>query len=92
MKIPDDDDEMMMNTIRMIWRISDVNIGNLCLGFPAWVRMRWSSGTGINNVDDGLEELDDDDGGDSRPQVEHSSQRANEREGGELRHHHVLPM
>ena len=54
--------------------------------------MRGSSGTGIDDVDDGLEELDDDDCGDSRPQVEHSSQRSDEREGGELRHLHVLPM
>ena len=51
-----------------------------------------SSGTGIDDVDDGLEELDDDDRGGSRPQIEHSSQRADEREGGELRHLRVLPV
>ena len=91
-KIPDDDDEMMMITSPVICRISDVNIGNICLRFTAWVCMRWSRGTGIDDDDDGLEELDDDDGGDSRPQVEHSTQHSNEREGGELRHLHVLPM
>ena len=69
-----------------------MNIGNISLRFAASVRMCWSSGTGIDDVYDGLEELDDDDGGDSRPQVEHSSQRADEREGGELRHLRVLPV
>ena len=54
--------------------------------------MRVSSGTGIDDVDDGLEELDDDDGGNSRPQVEHPSQRSKERECGELRYLHVLPV